>query len=53
VGAAPGRLLFAALRELLFFLLFLAGERLSGEADEALASAVRPRLEALEALLRA
>jgi hypothetical protein len=49
----PGRLLFAALRELLFFLLFLAGERLSGEADEALATAVRPRLEALEALLRA
>ncbi|HET6412905.1 MAG TPA: DUF4388 domain-containing protein [Anaeromyxobacter sp.] len=44
----PARLLFAALRELLFFQLFLAGERLSPDADEALAAAIRPRLSALE-----
>jgi hypothetical protein len=52
-SADPGRLLFSALRELLFFLLFLAGERLSHDADEALSASIRPRLEAMEALLRA
>jgi hypothetical protein len=46
-----GRALFAALREVLFFYLFLAGERVSREADEALGAAVRPRLTALEGLL--
>jgi hypothetical protein len=46
-----GRVLFAALREVLFFYLFLAGERVSREADEALGAAVRPRLTALEGLL--
>lgn len=48
----PARLLLAALRELLFFQLFLAGERLSPEADEELASAIRPRLSGLEAVVR-
>ncbi len=48
----PARLLLAALRELLFFQLFLAGERLAPEADEALAAALRPKLEALEELAR-
>jgi hypothetical protein len=46
-----GRVLFAALREVLFFYLFLAGERIPREADEALGAAVRPRLVALEGLL--
>jgi hypothetical protein len=45
----PARLLLAALRELLFFQLFVAGERLSPEADAALGEAIRPRLAALEA----
>jgi hypothetical protein len=45
--------LFAALREVLFFYLFLVGERVSREADEALGAAVRPRLVALEGLLSA
>jgi hypothetical protein len=48
-----GRVLFAALREVLFFYLFLVGERVSREADEALGAAVRPRLVALEGLLSA
>jgi hypothetical protein len=52
-SADSGRLLFSALRELFFFLLFLAGERLSRDADEALTAAIRPRLESLEELLRA
>jgi hypothetical protein len=47
------RLLFAALREILFFCLFLAGERIGREADEALGAAVRGRLAALEGLLAA
>ena len=46
----PARLLLAALRELLFFQLFVAGERLSREADEALSMAIRPRLAGLEEL---
>jgi hypothetical protein len=48
----PARLLLAALRELLFFQLFLAGERIPRDADEALSVAIRPKLEALEALAR-
>lgn len=43
----PARLLLEAMRELLFFLLFQAGERLDREADEALSSEVKRRLEAL------
>jgi len=48
----PARLLLAALRELLFFMLFLAGERIPREADEALSVAIRPKLRALEELAR-
>jgi Domain of unknown function (DUF4388) len=48
-GETP-RLLAEALRELLFFYLFLAGERLPGLADEALGTVVRRRLTALEGL---
>jgi hypothetical protein len=47
----PGRLLYAALRELLFFYLFLAGERLGRDADEALGLAVREKLVPVEGLL--
>jgi len=47
----PARLLLGALRELLFFQLFLAGERLGREADDALAVAVKGRLPALERLV--
>jgi uncharacterized protein DUF4388 len=47
----PGRLLFEALRELLFFYLFLAGERLGREEDEALGLAVKERLAAVDGLL--
>jgi hypothetical protein len=46
----PGRLLFDALRELLFFYLYLAGERLPRDEDERLAAAVKNRLAVLEAL---
>lgn len=45
------RLLFEAARELVFFYLFLAGERIGPEADEALGTAARRKLAALEALL--
>jgi hypothetical protein len=44
----PVRLLLAALRELLFFQLFLAAEKLPQEADEALGAALRPKLDELE-----
>jgi len=44
----PARLLLAALRELLFFQLFVAGERLPREADEGLGVAIRPKLAELE-----
>jgi hypothetical protein len=43
----PVRLLFAALRELMFFYLFQAGERLPRDADDRLARSVKARLEAL------
>lgn len=49
-GGDPGRLLFDGLRELLFFYLYLAGERIPRDADEALARVVKDRLSALEAL---
>jgi len=41
------RLLADALREVLFFYLFLAGERIPSEADEALGAEVRRRLDRL------
>jgi hypothetical protein len=44
------RLLAEGLRELLFFYLFLAGDRLPPEADEALGAAVRRQLTAIEGL---
>jgi hypothetical protein len=47
-----GRLLLRALREILFQQLFLAGEGLSREADAALSAEVRPRLSALDELVR-
>ncbi|WP_242393835.1 DUF4388 domain-containing protein [Anaeromyxobacter oryzisoli] len=49
----PARLLFEALRELLFFELFLAGERLGRQDDEALGLAVKERLLAVEQLVEA
>jgi hypothetical protein len=44
------RLLFEALREVLFFYLSLAGERIGRDADEALGAAVKRKLTALEGL---
>jgi hypothetical protein len=44
------RLLAEGLRELLFFYLFLAGDRLSHQADETLGGLVRRKLNALEGL---
>jgi len=44
------RLLMDALRELLFFYLYLAGERIDHEADEELGAVVRSQLSRLEAL---
>jgi hypothetical protein len=46
----PGRLLFDALRELMFFYLFQAGERLPRQADDTLGKNVKRSFEALEAL---
>ena len=46
----PGHYLLDALKELLFFWLFLAGERISPEADEALSAQVKRRLSQLEGL---
>ncbi|HET9594660.1 MAG TPA: DUF4388 domain-containing protein, partial [Anaeromyxobacteraceae bacterium] len=43
----PVRLLFAALRELMFFYLFQAGGRLARDADDRLARSVKARFEAL------
>jgi hypothetical protein len=43
----PARLLLEGLREVLFFYLFVAGERISREEDEALSAEVKRRLEAL------
>ena len=42
------RILLAALRELMFFFLFQAGERLPREADEAISQSVKRRLEEVE-----
>jgi hypothetical protein len=46
----PGRFLFDALRELLFFYLFRAGEELPREEDQQLSESVKRKLEPLEAL---
>ncbi|HEY6105621.1 MAG TPA: DUF4388 domain-containing protein [Anaeromyxobacteraceae bacterium] len=46
----PARLLHDGLRELAFFYLFLAGERVPREADDALAERVKRRFLALEGL---
>jgi len=45
------RLLLDAMRELMFFYLFQAGERLPRDADEAVARSVKQKLEAVEGLL--
>jgi uncharacterized protein DUF4388 len=50
VSAEAPRLLFDALRELLFFYLYLVGERIPREADEQLGAEVRRRLQQLEGL---
>jgi len=55
-GAPPPeapRLLFDALRELLFFYLFLAGERIPREVDEQLGAQVKQRLAKLDGLVGA
>jgi hypothetical protein len=46
----PARLLFDALRELMFFYLFQAGERLPRQVDDTLGKNVKRSFEALEAL---
>jgi hypothetical protein len=46
----PARVAFDALREALFFWLFLAGDRITPEADEALAATVKRRLAQLEGM---
>jgi hypothetical protein len=48
--ADPARVLFGALREVLFFWLFLAGDRIGREVDESLGRAVKARLAQLEGL---
>ncbi len=52
-SGAPAKVALEALRDTLFFWLFLAGERISREADEALGRAVKQRLAPLEALASA
>jgi hypothetical protein len=47
------RILLAALRDLMFFYLFQAGERLSRDADEAVSQSVKRRLEEVEAAVAA
>jgi len=49
-GERP-RLLLDAMRELMFFYLFQAGERLPRDADEAVSRSVKQKLEAIEGLL--
>ncbi len=49
-SADPARVLFAALREVLFFWLFLAGDRIGREVDESLGRAVKAKLAQLEGL---
>lgn len=47
------RVLLAALRELMFFYLFQAGERLPRDADEAVSQSVKRRLEEVESAVAA
>ncbi|MCX5732241.1 MAG: hypothetical protein NTY18_13025, partial [Deltaproteobacteria bacterium] len=47
------RILLAALRELMFFYLFQAGERLSRDDDEAVSQSVKRRLEEVESAVAA
>jgi hypothetical protein len=47
------RILLAALRELMFFYLFQAGERLPRDADEAISQSVKRRLEEVESAVAA
>jgi hypothetical protein len=49
-SGAPAKVALDALREALFFWLFLAGDRIPREADEALGRTVKQRLAPLEAL---
>jgi hypothetical protein len=49
-SGAPSRVALEALRDALYFWLFLAGERVSREVDEALGRAVRQKLGPLEAI---
>jgi hypothetical protein len=49
-SGSPARIALAALREALFFWLFLAGERVTREVDEALGRAIRQKLGPVEAL---
>jgi hypothetical protein len=48
----PARLLLAALRELLFFQLFAAGEWIPRELDAGLGVAIRPKLAEVEEVAR-
>ncbi len=52
-SGSPARVLLAAMREILFFQLFVVGELLARDADEALAASIRPRLTELEEIARA
>ncbi len=49
-SGAPAKVALEALREALFFWLFLAGERIARDADESLGRAVKQKLAQLEAL---
>jgi hypothetical protein len=49
-SAEPARVLFHALREALFFWLFVAGERIGRDVDESLGRAVKAKLSQLEGL---
>jgi hypothetical protein len=52
-SGAPARFVHDALREVLFFWLFLAGERVGRDVDETLGRAVKQKLAPLEALVSA
>jgi hypothetical protein len=49
-SADPAKVLLEALREVLFFWLFQAGDRVGGDVDESLARAVKTKLGQLEGL---
>jgi hypothetical protein len=50
-SADPSKVLFEALREVLFFWLFLAGDRIGREVDESLGRAVKAKLAQIEGLV--